>query len=490
MKTDERLHSYNNIGGADSQDSRVKQLATDVLGWLPYDPNDDQTLVIVALAHFLLYAPERSVFILGGYAGTGKTSLTGAIVKALNQQGMKSVLMAPTGRAAHIFSEYSGHPAFTIHRKIYRQQGYGIDSFGLADNKHTNTVFIVDEASMISNNGGEGTIFGSGRLLDDLIGYVYNGQGCKLVLMGDNAQLPPVGQLISPALDDEVLRTMGLTTYGVFLREIARQAQESGILHNATLLRQAMEQGALGRPRFDLDCMDDIAAVSSEFLLETISDSYDRDGMGETIIITRSNKRATRFNLGIRNSILYREDLLVNDDMLLVAKNNYYWARDYDEMDFIANGDVCRVKRVWGEIEHRYGLRFANVTVEFPDHDSVEMDCKIVVDCLLSDTPALDRDQSERLFNEVYAELTGDKRERYKQLKEHPYFNALQVKYAYAVTCHKAQGGQWRNVFIDMGGIMPEAMQSMDFYRWLYTAMTRARDRVYLINWYNDEESN
>ena len=467
MNNENRLQTYSHTGGADRQDPRVKQLAVDVLRWLPYDPNDDQMLVIVALAHFLLYAPERSVFILGGYAGTGKTSLTGAIVKALHQQGVKSVLMAPTGRAAHIFADYSGHPAYTIHRKIYRQQGYGIDAFGLADNKHTNTVFIVDEASMISN-ASDGSIFGSGRLLEDLIGYVYNGLGCKLVLMGDNAQLPPVGQLVSPALDDEILR------------------EESGILHNATLLRQAMEEGMLGRPHFDLDGMEDITTVSSEFLLETLSDCYDRDGMGETIIVTRSNKRATLFNMGVRNTILYREDLLVNDDMLLVAKNNYFWSRDYEEMDFIANGDVCRVKRVWGDIEHRYGLRFANVTVEFPDHDGLEMDCKIVVDCLLSDTPALNREQSDRLFNEVWEELSGDKRERYKQLKEHPYFNALQVKYAYAVTCHKAQGGQWRNVFIDMGGIMPDAMQSMDFYRWLYTAMTRARDRVYLINWIND----
>ena len=488
MNNDNRLQSFNNTGRADHQDPRVKQLATDVLRWLPYNPNDDQMLVIVALAHFLLHAPERSVFILGGYAGTGKTSLTGAIVKALNQQGIKSVLMAPTGRAARIFSEYSGHPAFTIHRKIYRQQGYGIDSYGLADNKHTNTVFIVDEASMISNTS-DGSTFGSGRLLDDLIDYTYNGLGCKLVLMGDNAQLPPVGQITSPALDDEVLRTMGLTTYGVFLREIARQAQESGILLNATLLRQAMEDGILGRPRLNLEGMEDITAVSSEFLLETISDSYDRDGMDETIIITRSNKRATRFNMGIRGQLLYREDLLVNDDMLLVAKNNYYWAREYDEMDFIANGDVCRVKRVWGDIERRYGLRFADVTVEFPDQNGLEMDCKIVVDCLLSDTPALDREQSERLFNEVYAELTGDKRERYKQLKEHPYFNALQVKYAYAVTCHKAQGGQWQNVFIDMGGIMPDAMLSMDFYRWLYTAITRARKRVYLVNWIESPEN-
>ena len=458
MNNNERLQNFNHTGGADRQDPRVKQLAVDVMRWLPYDPNDDQMLVIVALAHFLLYAPERSVFILGGYAGTGKTSLTGAIVKALHQQGVKSVLMAPTGRAAH------------------------------GDNKHTNTVFIVDEASMISN-ANDGSIFGSGRLLEDLIGYVFNGMGCKLVLMGDNAQLPPVGQLVSPALDDGILRSMGLTTYGVFLTQIARQAEESGILHNATLLRQAMEDGTLGRPRFDLEDMEDIQALSSEFLLETISDCYDRDGMGETIIVTRSNKRATLFNMGVRNSILYREDLLVNDDMLLVAKNNYYWARDYEQLDFIANGDVCRVKRVWGDIEHRYGLRFADVTVEFPDHDGVEMDCKIVIDCLMSDTPALDREQSDRLFNEVWNELTGDKRERYKALKEHPYFNALQVKFAYAVTCHKAQGGQWRNVFIDMGGIMPDAMQSMDFYRWLYTAMTRARDRVYLINWVNDPEN-
>jgi len=487
MKTDNRLESFYHTGGADRHDPRVLQLSTDVLRWVPYDPNDDQMLVIVALAHYLLYAPERSVFILGGYAGTGKTSLTGAIVKALHQCGKKTVLMAPTGRAAHILSEYSGHPAYTIHRKIYRQQGYGVDAFGLADNKHSDTVFIVDEASMISNIN-DGSTFGSGRLLEDLIGYVYNGQGCKLVLMGDNAQLPPVGQLLSPALDHEVLQSMGLTTYGVFLRQIARQAEESGILHNATLLRQSMEDGTLGRPHFDLEGMEDIQTVSSEFLIETIGDCYDRDGMGETIIVTRSNKRATLFNMGVRGQLLYREDLLCSDDMLLVAKNNYYCARDYEQIDFIANGDVCRVRRVWGDIEHRYGLRFANVTVEFPDHDGLEMDCKIVVDCLLSDTPALSREQSERLFNEVYNELSGDKRQRYKQLKEHPYFNALQVKYAYAVTCHKAQGGQWRNVFIDMGDIMPDAMLTMDFYRWLYTALTRARDHVYLINW--REEAN
>ena len=469
----------------DVNDVKVADFFSDVLEFLPYEPNAEQVEAIASFAHFLLYGRARSLYLLNGYAGTGKTSLIGAIVQTLTRRGVKVVLLAPTGRSAKVLSEYSHRSAFTIHRKIYRQDSYLGESFALAENKHTDTVFIVDEASMISN-ASDGSIFGSGRLLEDLIGYVYNGLGCKMVLMGDNAQLPPVGQLVSPALDDGILQSMGLTTYGVFLRQIARQAEESGILHNATLLRQAMEEGALGRPHFDLDGMEDIQTVSSEFLLETISDCYDRDGMAETIIVTRSNKRATMFNMGVRNSILYREDLLVNDDMLLVAKNNYYWARDYDELDFIANGDVCRVRRVWGDVEHRYGLRFANVTVEFPDHDGVEMDCKIVVDCLLSDTPALNSEQSDRLFNEVWAELTGDKRERYKQLKEHPYFNALQVKYAYAVTCHKAQGGQWRNVFIDMGSIMPEAMQSMDFYRWLYTAVTRARERVYLINWVND----
>ncbi len=487
MNPENRLHSYTNTRGADRRDERVKRLAADVLSWLPYDPNDEQMLAIVAVANFLLYAPERAVFILGGYAGTGKTSLTGAIVKALHGLGMKSVLMAPTGRAAHIFSEYSGHPAYTIHRKIYRQQGYGIESFGLAENKHTDTAFIVDEASMIGNTN-DGSMFGSGQLLEDLTQYVFNGQGCRLVLLGDNAQLPPVGQLSSPALDSDRLAAMGLTVYGVQLSQIARQAEESGILHNATLLRRAMEDGTLGRPRFDLDGMEDIQAVSSEFLLETIGDCYDRDGMDQTIIVTRSNKRATLFNQGIRNSILYREDLLTGGDMLLVAKNNYYWARDYENVDFVANGDVCRIKRVWGDVERRYGLRFANVTIELPDHGGIEMDAKIVVDCLMSDTPALTREQADRLFNEVMAELTGDKRQRFKALKEHPYFNALQVKYAYAVTCHKAQGGQWRNVFIDMGGIMPDAMLSMDFYRWLYTAVTRARERVYLINWRNNPD--
>lgn len=477
-----QLDTHNQLPRINRNDKAIMRFGTEVLASLPYDPNDGQMLLIAAFAHFLLYSPQQTVFLLKGYAGTGKTSMTGALVKTMSQNGMKAVLMAPTGRAAKVFTEYSGHTAYTIHRKIYRQQSYGQNNFLLAENKHTNTVFIVDEASMISNSSGDYSVFGTGRLLDDLISYVYSGQGCRLMLIGDTAQLPPVGQSESPALNDTVLEGYHLAVYEVFLHEIARQVQTSGIIHNATMLRNIMSSGMLTAPTLQLKAFSDITVVTGEFLMEQLSDCYDRDGQNETIIITRSNKRAVLFNSGVRNSILYREDQLVCGDMLLVAKNNYFWSQDYDNIDFIANGDIIEVKRVWGEIEDRYGLHFANVTVEFPDHNHLEMDTKIILDCLFSDTPALTVAQSELLFNGVMGELTGDKRTRFKALKKHPYFNALQVKYAYAVTCHKAQGGQWQNVFIDMGGIMPDALSSLDFLRWLYTAITRTRRQVYLIN--------
>lgn len=477
-----QLDTHNQLPRINRNDKAIMRFGTEVLASLPYDPNNGQMLLIAAFAHFLLYSPQQTVFLLKGYAGTGKTSMTGALVKTMSQKGMKAVLMAPTGRAAKVFTEYSGHTAYTIHRKIYRQQSYGQNNFLLAENKHTNTVFIVDEASMISNSSGDYSVFGTGRLLDDLISYVYSGQGCRLMLIGDTAQLPPVGQSESPALSDTVLEGYHLAVYEVFLHEIARQVQTSGIIHNATMLRNIMASGLLAAPTLQLKAFNDITNVTGEFLMEQLSDCYDCDGQNETIIITRSNKRAVLFNSGVRNSILYREDQLVCGDMLLVAKNNYFWSQDYDNIDFIANGDIIEVKRVWGEIEDRYGLHFANVTVEFPDHNHLEMDTKIILDCLFSDTPALTAAQSELLFNGVMEELAGDKRTRFKALKKHPYFNALQVKYAYAVTCHKAQGGQWQNVFVDMGGIMPDALSSLDFLRWLYTAITRARRQVYLIN--------
>lgn len=464
------------------RDQLVVKFGSELMQYLPYEPNDDQITLIATFAHFLFYGDARSVFLLNGYAGTGKTSLVGSIVKVLSKHGTKTVLLAPTGRASKVFSEYSGHTAYTIHRKIYRQNSYLNEAFALGENKHTDTLFIVDEASMIANNAGEGAVFGTGRLLDDLIHYVYAGRGCRLVLMGDVAQLPPVGQEESPALNEQVLRNYELIVYSLHLKAVARQASQSGILHNATILRQAMEGGVLGVPQLELEHFPDIETVTGEFLLEKISDSYDNSGQSETVIITRSNRRAAMFNRGIRGNILYCEEELVSNDMLLVSKNNYFWSADYDNIDFIANGDILRITRMWGEIEQRYGLRFANVTVQFPDHGNVEMDAKIILDTLVSDAPALTRQQNEQLFNAVFNELEGDKRSRYRKLKKNPYFNALQVKFAYAVTCHKAQGGQWSNVFIDMGAINADALNTLDFYRWLYTAITRARKQVYLIN--------
>lgn len=465
-----------------ADDLLIKDFYQDVLDLLPYTPNDGQVEALAAFSHFLFIGEERSVFLLNGYAGTGKTSLMGVVVQVLTRRGIKVVLLAPTGRAAQVFSEYSHRAAFTIHRKIYRQDSYLSQGFSLAENKHINTIFIVDEASMIANSSTEGSFFGSGHLLDDLVQYVYNGNGCKLMLMGDGAQLPPVGQSESPALNSDVMSGYGLTPYNITLTQIARQAADSGILQNATIVRNIINSNVLEVPKLSLAQYPDIESLSGEFLLETLSDSYERDGIEETVIITRSNKRATLYNNGVRNTILYREEELSIGDILLVSKNNYYWSNDYDNIDFIANGDVMIVKRVWGEIEQAYGLQFANVTVEFPDHNHTEMDVKIVIDSLQSSTPALTAAQNERLYNEVLNECTGNKSERYAQMKKHQYFNALQVKFAYAVTCHKSQGGQWKNVFVDMGGIMPEALSTLDFLRWLYTAMTRAEKRVFLIN--------
>lgn len=462
----------------------VQNFGRAVLSHLPYEPNREQTMLIASLSFFCINQEPESLLLINGYAGTGKTSLTGALVRALADFGKKTVLLAPTGRAAKVFSEYSGHSAFTIHRKIYRQKSFSPEygNFLLAENKHVDTFFIVDEASMIPNASAEGAVFGTGRLLDDLIHYVYSGVRCHLILLGDNAQLPPVGFTDSPALSVEQLRSYGLKVYETQLTLIARQNEDSGILRNATLLRNNMScRENLVKPVLHLSEYNDIEVLSGEYMSETISDCYDRDGLNETIVITRSNKRATMFNAGIRNQILYREDELVSGDMLLVAKNNYFWSEQYEELDFIANGDVARVSRVRGT-HKMYGFRYADVTLEFPDHNNIEVDAKVILDGLFSDSPALSREQSERLFTEIYAELEGDKRTRYKALKQNPYFNALQVKYAYTETCHKAQGGQWKNVFIDMGYIPEDAFTSLDFYRWLYTAITRARSHVYLIN--------
>ena len=453
---------------------------------LPYEPNRQQRELLERLAAFVLDERDDTLFLLRGYAGTGKTSLVGALVKALTQLQSKVVLLAPTGRAAKVFARYAGHPAYTIHRRIYRQKSYspGMEGFLVGENLAKHTLFIVDEASMIANasGAGDGAVYGTGRLLDDLVEYVYSGEHCRLILLGDTAQLPPVGQERSPALDAGVLQGYGLAVQEYELREVARQAAESGILTNATRLREEMEQVPLPMPRLRVQGYPDVEALSGEYLVERISDSYDRVGLDETIVITRSNKRANIFNQGIRNQILYREEELTAGDLLLVAKNNYFWSKEYKEIDFIANGDVARVVRVMKRTE-MYGFRFADVLLHFPDLE-VEMEAKILLDTLSSDSPALTREQQESLLAQVMADYYDitTRREKFKRLKSDPWFNALQVKYAYGVTCHKAQGGQWKHVYIDMGYIQQGAALSLDFYRWLYTAFTRATEKIWLVN--------
>ena len=427
---------------------------------------------------------------LCGYAGTGKTTLVAALVKTLGQLERRTVLLAPTGRAAKVFSLYSGCTARTIHKCIYRQKSIVNNTvFTLGDNRHKNTLFIVDEASMIANGGMSG--FGSGALLDDLVEYVYSGVGCSLLLLGDTAQLPPVGEEHSPALQPDYLRSMMLNVMRVEMTQVMRQTEFSGILHNATMLRGMVADGVVGQfPPVCFDGFADVCRVSGEELIEAIEGCYNEAGIDDTVILCRSNKRANVYNEGIRRRILYREDELNRGDLLMVVKNNYYWLEELgkedktlpEKIDFIANGDVAQIVRVGG-IEEMYGFRFADVTLFFVDYDC-EMDVKIMLDTLTSESPSLTRDENERLFAAVwedYPEIRS-KRKRMEEIRKNPYYNALQVKYAYAVTCHKAQGGQWRRVFVDQGFVPSESM-TVDYYRWLYTAFTRASERLYLVNW-------
>ena len=452
----------------------------------PYKPTFEQEKVVKILADFLFCRKTDSLFLLKGYAGTGKTSLIGALVKTLDQLEQKCILMAPTGRAAKVFSHYAGHPAYTIHKKIYRQKSFSneIDNFSMNDNLHQHTLFIVDEASMIANEGLSGSMFGTGRLLDDLIQYVYSGQGCRLMLIGDTAQLPPVGEEESPALSADVLKGYGLEVYEGLLTEVVRQLQDSGILWNATELRRYIaEEDFFTLPPIKVEGFPDIKVIPGNELIEAISDSYDHVGMDETIVVCRSNKRANIYNKGIRNTILYREEELETGDLLMVAKNNYFWTEGCKEIDFIANGDIAVVRRVRRERE-MYGFRFADVLLRFPDYNDMELEVKLLLDTLHTETPALPKEMNDKLFYSVmedYADISV-KRERMKKMKADPHYNALQVKYAYAVTCHKAQGGQWKRVFLDQG-YMTEDMLSPDYFRWLYTAVTRATETLYLVNW-------
>ena len=434
------------------------------------------------LSDFILSGDDRKAFLLCGYAGTGKTSLISALVRTMEQLERKTVLLAPTGRAAKVFSSYSGQSAHTIHKCIYRQKSIMDSSvFTLSENRMHNTLFIVDEASMISNESNAMT--GAGGLLDDLIEFVYSGCGCSLLLLGDTAQLPPVGEWQSPALTESYLRSMFLNVKSVELKQVMRQLNDSGILFNATMLREKIEnEDAYCLPKVELKGFPDICSVHGDELIESIETCYDRTGVEETIILCRSNKRANVYNEGIRRRILYREEELSRGDMLMIVKNNYYWREVLgredkallEKLDFIANGDMAQIVRVHG-VEEMYGFRFADVTLSMIDYEDCEIDVKIMLNTLTSESPSLTREENERLFNAVwedYPEIRS-KRKRMEEIRKNPYYNALQVKYGYAVTCHKAQGGEWKRVFVDQGYV-GEDMINPDYYRWLYTAFTRA----------------
>ena len=502
-------------------------------------PTTQQAKAIDSLCDFILSPDADEIFILRGFAGTGKTSLVSALVKTMEQLERECVLMAPTGRAAKVLSLYADHPAFTIHKRIYRQKSIDKDSiFTLNYNMRTDLLFICDEASMIANDEYlSGSLYGTGRLLDDMVHFVYGGKGCRLIILGDTAQLPPVGDDESPALSDDYMNGYGLHVVSHTLTEVVRQAESSGILWNATHLRTLLEnEDIFAFPKIRFHGFPDVRNIPGNELIEALEECYHRDGEDETIVVTRSNKRANIYNNGIRAQILWREEPLEGGDMLMVAKNNYYWTEKlnleqtpsaptghlplYGEnhagslssenkpegsphrggdaqgaegvcsFDFIANGDTAIVRRIRNERQF-YGFTFADATLEFPDYDDFTMELTLLTDTLQAEAPALTREQQDTLFNNIMEDYNGDptlrsKQDRLKALRQDPYYNALQVKYAYAVTCHKAQGGQWTNVFIDQG-YMTDDMLGPDYFRWLYTAITRATQRVFFVNWKEEQ---
>ena len=456
------------------------QLKYSILQTFGMAPTAEQEHALDVFAAFMLDRQEQSVMILRGCAGTGKTTLAGAIVRALTRLGQKLILLAPTGRAAKVFSLNAGHAAYTIHRRIYRQKSAGdLSAFSLNDNLNRDTLFIVDEASMIANEGFSESAFGSGCLLDDLMQFVYNGMNCRMMLIGDKAQLPPVGEEESPALTTSVLRGYGMSVYECDLNQVLRQSEDSGILWNATRIRG----GEMVLPQIRLKGFADILVVTGDELIESLSSSYSRVGMDETIVVTRSNKRANIYNQGIRNTVLDREDELCRGDQLMIVKNNYYWTENSKEISFLANGDVAVVQRV-RHVHEQYGFRFAEVTMQFPDYDDYELTATVILDSLMTEAPALTREQQQHLYEAVLEDYAWvvNKTERIKKLRTDPYYNALQIKFAYAVTCHKAQGGQWAHVYLDQG-YMTDDMLTPDYIHWLYTAFTRATEKLFLVNW-------
>ncbi|MDP2336124.1 MAG: AAA family ATPase [Bacteroidota bacterium] len=463
-----------------------KYIQSEIIAHLGMVPTQGQVQLSLLFADFVAESEPDAVFILKGYAGTGKTTMLSSLVKTFTTFKFRSVLLAPTGRAAKVLSGYTGHNAYTIHKSIYRQQSSsdGMGRFVLNKNLFKDTFFIVDEASMVPNSNAESSIFGSGRLLEDLIEYVYSGTNCRLILVGDTAQLPPVGLDVSPALSKNELDTYDRIVFEYELTEVVRQDQNSGILYNATLIRNLITGGFYSSGYFHLELkgFDDIRKIGGADLIEEISTCYNRYGQFETIVITRSNKRANKFNEGIRSTILYKEADISVGDLLMVVKNNYFWLEENEKIDFIANGDIAEITSI-SKHEELYGFRFANVSLRLVDYPEIEVDCKIILDTITIESASLTGEQNRQLYDAVsedYADIRS-KKKRWEKVRENPYFNALQVKFAYAVTCHKAQGGQWKAVFVDQGYVTEE-MLNIEFLRWLYTALTRPTERLYLVN--------
>lgn len=454
---------------------------------LPFEPNEEKEGLFKALGAFLVSRDARKAFILRGYAGTGKTSVMSALVRALAGLKQPCILLAPTGRAAKVLSRYSGFPAYTIHKQIYRQNQLGSESFSLSDNLHRNTLFIVDEASMLSGARDNPT-FGSGCLLDDLVKYVYQGRGCSLLLLGDDAQLPPVGSTNSPALEADFMAEYGLQVTEYRLREVARQALDSGVLSEATRIRG--ELSAISIQKSEVSILPngrDVIQVPGEEVIERLEDSWRKVGAEETLIIARSNKMTNLYNQGVRSRVLWKEDELSSGDRIMVTKNNYFWTQEYENPEFLANGDMFEIVRLTKRHE-MYGFRFANASLRSVDYDW-EIDALVWLDTMTTDSPEANYTMQRELFSRIaedYPEIRN-KKELVKKIYDSPYYNALQVRFAYCVTCHKAQGGQWKHVYIDTGGIgedkerMANETERTGFLRWLYTALTRATEKIYLL---------
>lgn len=463
---------------------------------LPFEPTSCQDGLLRKIADFVS-TDENDILVVNGYAGTGKTTAVSAVISVMKEFQTKCVLLAPTGRAAKVLSSYSGQPAFTIHKHIYRQKSVGGDGFGqfsIAPNKDKETLFIVDEVSLIGIDAGQQqstTAFGTGNLLEDLISFVRSGVECKVILIGDSAQLPPVGLDASPALLPEYMKMMGGVQFAE-LTEVVRQQKESGILYNATMIRQLQSELEYGPGVMDIcdlgletEPFDDVERISGGELIEKISDAYAAYGEDDTIILCRSNKRAIKYNLGIRSTVQFKEERLVRDDKLMIVKNCYQFLEGIEGMDYIANGDIAKLQKI-SKYEERYGLHFAEARISFPDYDDQEIVAKVILDTLESESASLTYEQSNMLYqgvNEDYSHITT-KRKRYEAVREDKYYNALQLKYANAITCHKSQGGQWKCVFID-NPFWQEDL-TVDDLKWLYTAITRATEKVYLVN-FKDE---